>query len=282
MVNGNSRPLAVVTGAAGGIGTATARLLGMTMDLILTDIDSGRLAALKASLEADGASVLACPAGLLQDEAVVAELISTIPDNRGIDVLVHSAGLASVQGTWEESVMANVVGTRRLLEGIEPKLADGCVAVLLSSLAGHATVPVGPADAMLEDWRSPALLHDLEPLVAELPEGQRAEFCYVLAKRMMLRLSETLSIEWARRGRRIVTISPGLVDTTMGRAEAAENPSAQSLLTMVPLGQFVKPNDIATAIGFLVSSAARFITGTDLKIDGGLHAAIMEAGYAPS
>lgn len=278
MANGSSRPLAVVTGAAGGIGTATARLLGMTMDLILTDIDSGRLAALKASLETDGARVLACPAGLLQDEVVLAELIATIPANRGVDVLVHSAGLASVQGNWKESVMANVVGTRRLLEGIEPELADGCVAVLLSSLAGHAAVPVGPADAMLENWRSPELLDDLGPLIAEMPEGQRAEFCYVLAKRMILRLSERLSIEWARRGRRIVTISPGLVDTTMGRAEAAENPSAQNLLAMVPLGQFVKPNDIAAAIGFLVSSAARFITGTDLKIDGGLHAAIMEAG----
>jgi NAD(P)-dependent dehydrogenase (short-subunit alcohol dehydrogenase family) len=273
----NNRPLAVVTGATGGIGTATARWLGMTSDLILTDIDADRLAALAASLEADGARVLACPVGMLQDRSAVAALSNAIPQRHGVDILVHAAGLASVQGDWKQSVMANVVGTRMLIDAIEPKLADGSVTILLSSLAGHATVPVGPADAMLENWRSPTLLDDLAPLLADTPEQQRSGYCYVLAKRMILRLSESLSVEWAKRGRRIVTISPGLVDTPMGRAEAAENPAAQSLLRMVPLGQFVQPNDIAAAIGFLISPAARFITGTDLKIDGGLQAAILKA-----
>jgi NAD(P)-dependent dehydrogenase (short-subunit alcohol dehydrogenase family) len=268
------RPIALITGAAGGIGAATARRLGLTMDLILTDVSADRLETLAASLEADGSRVLARPIGPLEQEDVVAALIDALPRGRSIDVLVHAAGLASVQGDWQASVRTNIVASRRLLATVEPRMAAGGVAVLLSSLAGHAAVPVTAADTLIDDWQSPSLLADLAPLLAELPEEERSGRCYVLAKRMIIRLCETLSLEWAKRGARILSISPGLVDTPMGRAEAASNPAAKQLLATVPLGAYVQPLDIAAAIAFLVSPSARFITGCDLKIDGGLQAAL--------
>lgn len=274
------RPVALITGAAGGIGTATARLLGMTMDLVLTDVHPERLASLKASLETDGVTVLACPAGMLQDEAVVEAVMSSIPEDRAIDVLVHSAGLASVQGGWRASVEANVIGTRRIVDAADARMSNGGVAILVSSIAGHANVPTGEADRLIERWDSPTLLDDLEPLLVELDESERSGRCYMLAKRMILRLCERLSLDWAKRGIRIVSVSPGLVDTPMGRAEANQNPAAAGLLPMVPLGAFVQPNDVAAAIGFLASPSARFITGCDLKVDGGLQAAIIAATMA--
>lgn len=270
-----ARRIALVTGAAGGIGLASARVLGTTMDVVVTDLRAERLDATRASLEADGVGVVAAVPGPLQDAAVTAALADTLPGGRSLDVLVHAAGQASVQGDWQSSVEINIVGTRRLLDVLGPRMASGSAAILLSSLAGHAPVPRSAIDAIATtDWDDPGLIARLTPHLDALDAGDRAGRCYVVAKRIIIDLARTLAIAWGARDVRILSISPGLVDTPMGRAEATGNPAAMALPDMIPLGRLATANDIAAAIGFLVSPAAGYITGTDLKIDGGLQAAL--------
>lgn len=273
----NSKPIALITGATGGIGLATSRLLGMAMDLVLTDISEQRLEEARKSLMTDGVAVIATVPGKLQDKSVVQALLDALPEGRSLHVLVHAAGQASVQGDWVSSIYSNVVGTRLLIDAIGSRIAPGGCAVLLSSLAGHAAVPVTELDDVIEDWKAPDLIERIAPHLDAIPEDERSGRCYVLAKRMIIRLCEKLAIDWARNGVRIVSISPGLVDTPMGRAEVAHNPASRRLVDIIPMGKFAKPNDIAAAIQFLASPSASLITGSDLRIDGGLQAALVHS-----
>lgn len=272
----DNRSLAVITGAAGGVGQAVARALGSDRRLILTDVNGEGLAQLSRSLEAEGVSIAGTVAGPIQDPDLLDRLEARLPAGRSVGVLVHAAGLSPMQCDWRTSIMVNAVGTRRLMARMASRIAPGGVAVLLSSLAGHAPLPVTGADRLLEeDWDRPDLTDHLAAFIEALPEVERSGRAYALSKRLILRLCERLGVEWARQGSRIVSISPGIIDTPMGQLEVQASPVANELLARVPLGGFVTARDIAGAVQFFVSPAARFITGTDLKIDGGLYAATM-------
>ena len=84
-----------------------------------------------------------------------------------------------------------------------------------------------------------------------------------------MRLCEGRAVDWARRGNRIVTISPGLILTPMGAKEISSSESVRALNDAIPLGRTGSALDIANAVEFLVSDRASFITGTDLRVDGG-------------
>ena len=89
----------------------------------------------------------------------------------------------------------------------------------------------------------------------------------------MLRLVERTAVQWAARGARVVSVSPGPTLTPMGRAELAGNPLAVAAASATPLGPVGRPADIAAAVDFLTSDSAGYITGCDLRVDGGTVAA---------
>jgi NAD(P)-dependent dehydrogenase (short-subunit alcohol dehydrogenase family) len=93
---------------------------------------------------------------------------------------------------------------------------------------------------------------------------------YGVSKRGVLRLVERSVGEWARHGARIVSVSPGTIITPMGRTEMAANPLAAAAASITPLRRLGMPADIAAAVDFLVSDSASYITGCDLRVDGGI------------
>jgi NAD(P)-dependent dehydrogenase (short-subunit alcohol dehydrogenase family) len=98
---------------------------------------------------------------------------------------------------------------------------------------------------------------------------------YGLAKRANQARVEAASVAWGRRGGRVVSLSPGVIATPMGRAELA-GPFGDVMRSMIDMSgtrRVGTPDDIAAAVEFLVSPAASFITGTDLLVDGGVVAA---------
>ena len=106
---------------------------------------------------------------------------------------------------------------------------------------------------------------------------------YRLAKRAVIRLCERAAVEWGTRGGRVVSVSPGLIDTEMGRLELVHNPIKSRMAEMTPIGgersgsDTVLPGraeDIADAIAFLCSDRAAFLSGCDIRVDGGLIAAM--------
>jgi NAD(P)-dependent dehydrogenase (short-subunit alcohol dehydrogenase family) len=82
------------------------------------------------------------------------------------------------------------------------------------------------------------------------------------------------AVEWGRRGARLLSLSPGIVDTDMGRLEAENEPAMAQMVEVSALGRTARAEEVAEVVGFLVSPAASFLTGTDILVDGGAVAAL--------
>jgi NAD(P)-dependent dehydrogenase (short-subunit alcohol dehydrogenase family) len=265
------RPLAIITGANGGMGRACARLLGATRDLVLTDA-SARLSEFVGELEMEGFTVVAAPVGDLGSSEVLDALAHQSEQRGGFDVLIHAAGLGPAS-PWRSIVAINHVASAKLLDRLTPHVRSGGAAVLVASVAGHMLPPTPEIAAVLTVPGSARLCDDLEPLLLELagPAGERAlgTLAYCLSKRKVMDLCAEYAAPWGAAGARIVSISPGMIYTPMGRHEAALDPLSETMVTATPAGRWGTASEIAMLAQFLVSPAAAFITGSDVKIDGG-------------
>ena len=273
--------LAIITGAAGGMGAAIARRLAKTRTLLLTDADSVRLDALTAQLIGEGYQAHAV-CGDLADPKVSDELAAQCAAIGTLAALVNAAGLSPVQADWRTIVAANIIAPQHLLRAVEPLLGKGAVGIMIASVAGH----LGPVDAavqaLLDEPLKPNMCDAIEPLLVKMiathggtMEGQ----AYSASKRAVIRMCEHRALDWGRHGARIVSVSPGVVWTAMGQQEAASGTRAQAMADATPMGRWGTADDIAGTVEFLASDAASYITGCDIRVDGGAVAAMRGANF---
>ena len=273
-------PLLIVTGAAGGIGHACARLLGHVHPLLLTDRAGSGVEELAAALVDEGYLSVDALSGDLTDEALLDRLGSSVGERPFL--LVHCAGLSPSLADWRRIMQVNLVASEMLLRQMERVIRPGSVAVLLSSGAGYRASPTAeralPADALAPDF----LDRVGEAIAAEAGEqsGAAEGLSYALSKRGVHLLAERRALAWGRQGARIVSVSPTLTLTAMGRSEIAATPAAQAFVDSAPLGRMGTPADVAMLVEFLVSDRARFITGCDIRVDGGA-VALTRHGHGP-
>lgn len=272
------RPIAIVTGAAGGMGRACARRLVNSHRLVLTDISNDRLADFADSLrEEDNADIVAMPCGGIGDSEVLSGIVEAAGQGR-CKVLIHTAGLSPALAGWQAIIAANLVGTARLLEAVEPLLTPGFVGVLLSSTARLFAAPAGnDLEAALADPLSADLMARLESLLGA-DDAARSEAAYAYSKMWVHDAVRRRALRWSKDGARIVSLSPGFIRTGMTKVEVEQRPEMRALLDATPVGRWGTVTDIADAVEFLLSAKASFITGTDMIIDGGLSARILEGG----
>jgi len=278
------RPLAVITGACGGMGLACARVFARHHRLVLTDVSAERLASLAAQLTADGAVVAAQAAGDISGAEAIAAIAQAVEAHGPLGALVHTAGLSPALAPWDRIVEVNLSGTVRLLDALEPRLAPGAAAVLIASIAGHKFTSKPEIDALLADAGAPGLAERARPHLEALAGGADAQLlaatAYGFSKYGVIRLCEQRAGAWGARGARIVSISPGMISTPMGRKEVDENELASSMLKATPAGGWGAPLDIASAAEFLASDLAGFVSGCDLRVDGGLIGALNASASA--
>jgi len=280
-----SRPrVAVVTGAGRGMGFACARRLAPTVDrLVLVDRDDAGLEAAAADLarddRADCADVVPLAADVA-DATMMAKVASTL-DGGALRAVAHVAGVSPTMASWREILRVDLMGTAILLDVVSPHVEVGTAAVCFASMAALLVRDAAPeVDAVLDEPLAPGFLDELH--AAAGPGLEEPGIAYAWAKRGVQRLVGRTAIDWGRRGGRICSISPGMIDTPMGRQEFAAQPVMAVLLEQTPLGREGTADEVAAVASFLLSDEASFVTGVDVLVDGGACAAVERSTGIPS
>jgi NAD(P)-dependent dehydrogenase (short-subunit alcohol dehydrogenase family) len=236
---------AIVTGAAGGIGLATARrLLREGASVLLADLDQDRLdaaaAQLAADTKADPERIATVVCDVAREDQVAAAVDAAIARFGRWDIVVNNAGLMIFKpieeqtlDDWQRILGVDLLGAFLFIKHAFLKMKGGGAVVNVSSV--HAV--------------------ETEPLVAP----------YAAAKTALLSLTRSAALEGKPKGVRVNAVLPGAVDTPM----LWDNPNVRSGAEVINKAEVGTPDDIAAAIVFLCGDDANFIWGAGLRVDGG-------------
>lgn len=272
-----ARRKVLITGAAGGMGRACARLFGATDDLVLTDVTAASLDAFADDLRRDGFTVVAAIAGDMLDAGHLARLAGELAGGAPFAV-VHTAGLSPALAGWEAIMKVNLVASELLMDALEPVLSPGTVVVPISSMAGHLFPAMPELDALLANPLDAGFMAGIGGAIDAMLGGHdeaKGGVSYSLSKRGVHLLTSRRAIAWGPRGVRVASISPGVIHTPMGLKENETTPGALDTMKAAPLGRIGTAMEIAMAARFLCGEEAGYITGTDLRVDGGSTAALL-------
>jgi len=242
--------VAVVTGAASGIGLGVARRFaaeGKRVALLDRQAEAAERAA--AELRAQGAAAVACEVDVADWSAVSGAFARVRAELGPVGILVTCAGVESfdpvlgiTRETWDRIIAVNLTGTFTCVQAALPDMIDagwGRIVTISSSSAQSG---------------APHMAH------------------YSASKGGVIGLTKALARELARAGITVNSIPPSLVDTPMARdAEARGLVSVDAMAAMVPLGRAGTPDDIAAACSFLCSDDGSYITGQIIGVNGGMY-----------
>lgn len=252
--DGRSLPLAgqpaLVTGAGRGIGRAIAqRLAAAGAPVCLAARSQDELEDVAGEIEANGGRAVAVPCDVTAPEAVEQLVDTAARAMNGLALLVNNAGGAHRVAELDRLAPADFdLGT---------SLNYGAVYRSMHAAAPHL-FRAAPGAAVL----------NVVSIAAD--RGLAGMSYYSGAKAAVAALSRAVAREWGPRGVRVNCLAPGWIVTELSRPLRASPEFTEKTLAEIPLGDWGAPEDIAEAALFLLSDAARYITGTTLHVDGGL------------
>jgi NAD(P)-dependent dehydrogenase (short-subunit alcohol dehydrogenase family) len=259
---------AIITGAAGGMGAAIARALASEgRPIILCDLHIGPLEELAKTLA--GQTMVEIVAGDVTAADYPARIIAAL-GTRKIGVLAHAAGVSPSMADGKR-VEINFTATTRLVEGLLPYMAPGGAAILIASNSGQMIARPFFDRALMKVIKGGNSL--ILKLMLRNPRG-----AYPMSKRAVQLYAKYMSPAFGKAGARIVSLSPGMIDTSMGRLEQNAGPEMDKMIAVTPLRRMGEPSEIASVVAFLASPAASYISGTDILVDGGTVAGVDAVG----
>ncbi|MGP4056736.1 SDR family oxidoreductase [Mycobacterium sp. 4D054] len=267
--------VSLITGGAGGMGTATARLVGEDHAVVLADVRQDRLDAAAVELTGRGVDVHAVNCDVTDRDAVE-RLFTTVAGLGTLTSVIHTAGVSPSMGDAEYVMRTNASGTVNVGEVFFTMAGEGAALVNVASMAAHLV----PAE-LIPTATFPLALQDPDAFLTEMlracelaPEEARSGISYAFSKAFVRWYSSSQAERFNTRGLRVVSVSPGSVDTEMGRLE--EQAGAGALVADAAVPRWGKPEEMAALLAFCASSKAGYLTGTDILNDGGVVASMTE------
>ncbi len=250
--------VALVTGAARGIGRAIAERLaqeGASVALADLDATAGRAAA--DMLQQRGAKATFIPADVADETAVADAVRLTVAAFGSLSILVNNAGV----NAYGDATTLTLDEWERLM-GVDLKGAWLCCKYAIPHLCergGGVIINIASVHARLTTY---------------------GMFPYAAAKAGLVGMTRSLALDWGKRNIRVVAVSPGWVRTPQVEAYFRRQPDPEAaearVVEVQPIGRIGTPEDVANLVAFLASDEARYITGTEIVIDGGISAKFAE------
>ena len=212
----------IVTGAGRGMGAACAdRLVDMVDVLVLVDRDESTLAAAARRHESrSGRAKVETFALDVKDGDGIARLAARAAELGPLRAVAHATGVSPTMADWREVITVDLVGTALLVDALRPHATDGTAIVCFASISAALAIPEvdQPADPVLDEPLRPDLLDRLREAVGS--DLEDSGLAYTWAKRGVHRLVRREAAAFGRVGARICSVTPGIIDTPMGRQEA--------------------------------------------------------------
>lgn len=242
--------VALITGAATGIGRETARAFARKgADIVIADLKDEELKETEKLIKEEGVKVLSVKADISKEDDVRNMIKKAVEKFGRLDIACNNAGISgesavtgeySTEG-WDKVLNVNLRGQFMCMKyEIEAMLENGSGSIVnISSILGHVGFAEAPA--------------------------------YVASKHGLLGLTKTAAIEYASQGIRINAVCPGFIETPMLEEAGitTEEETKQYIISLHPAGRLGKPREVADAIVWLASDEASFVTGHPLLVDGG-------------
>jgi len=251
-MRGLSGKVAVITGAAGGIGAAICeRLLHEGARVAATDIDSAGLASLADKLKGGNGSLSTHALDITDFEAVSACIEQIESDIGNIDILINNAGwdiakpfVETEPDLWQKIIAINLMGPLHLHRAVLPRMMDRQSGRIVNIASDAARV------------------------------GSSGESVYSACKGGIVSFTKTIAREQARNGIVANAVCPGPTDTPLLQSFVGEGEYGQrvyeGLKRAIPLKRLGQPEDMPGIVAFLASDDASFITGQVISVSGGL------------
>ncbi|GAA4871297.1 SDR family NAD(P)-dependent oxidoreductase [Pseudonocardia benzenivorans] len=240
--------VAVVTGAAGGLGRAISRRLHAAgARLALVDLDEASLAGAAAEFGEQAATFVVDLSDDEQTEALPGRVRAQLG---GLDVLVNNAGVRQIAPILD----------------LTPKEWRHTLDVDLTApfVLSRAAIP-----GMIEQGRGKIV--NIASITGELAFADRSAYC--VAKAGIIMLTKTITLEFAARGIWCNAIGPGVVETPMTRAYFESPAMRESIERNAPMKRWAQPEEIAGPVAFLCGPESDYVNGTTLFVDGGWNSA---------
>ena len=243
---------ALITGAAQGIGLTIARgLADAGAELLLNDLDPGKLDATATELRAEGRRVTTAAFNVAHGSEVAAGIAELERAGGPVDVLVNNAGihrrapLASMPpAIWQEVLDVNLTSAFLVARAVAPRMIARRAGKIINLCSMNCEVS--------------------RPNIGN----------YAAAKGGLKMLTRAMAVEWARHNIQANGLGPGYLLTAMTQALAADAAFDAWIRARTPAGRWGEPADLVGAAVFLASSASDFVNGQVLYVDGGLLAAL--------
>ena len=273
----NEKKQVVALLGAGSMGTAIVRRIGAGKKILLGDISTQALERVSDDFRRSGYDVETQVVNALEKESIEA-FAKKAAELGPVMYFIDTAGASPNQANPEHIVDLDMVGTGYAVDAFGEVMAEGGAGLIISSPAAYM-YPI-PNDVEVQLVRTPTEELKNVPFVKEIAM-QNSGLAYMIAKRMNhLQAQRAAATSWRQRRARINTISPGIIVTPLAYDEFRANGEGYQRMIDASAAQRVGTSDeIAEAAAFLLGEHARFITGTDLLIDGGVIASIRTGEY---